>query len=304
MSTSAPVIPAAASAAPISGHFTEDAKSSLKIVGIVIAMLAIVFVTMYIVNMLKSNSLKQVPLLKSQVLQLDNRQNLPMVIPANAMATTTRGLEFAFNFWIYLSDTYDKTGNHKVIFQRGTDAILNGTALPTLMSDKAGPIVVMDKDTNRMMFAINTSFVKRAQSLNDIFARDPVSKRFSGPYLVTAIDYVPLQRWVNIALVIRDNTMMVYMDGDLYSIVTTSDVMDNTGKIPFIRMPVGDMTIGDPVSNIRGFAAKLNFYNYALTQNQIQKIYSQGPQTTSFLSYFGLTRYGLRSPFYNIDNSS
>jgi len=286
------------------GLFIEDTGNVVKIVAIVGAMLAIVFVTMYIVNMLKSNSLKEVKLLNKNVLQLDNRQNLPYMIPASSLSTGTRGQEFSFNFWIYLSDSYDKTSNHKVIFQRGTDAVLNGTALPTLMNDKTNPIVVMDKDTNRMMFAVNTSHVASALSLNEIFARDPITKRYKGPYLVTSVDYVPLQRWVNIAMTVRDNMLAVYMDGDLYSIVTTNDVINESGKVPFIRMPVGDVTVGDPVNNIRGFMAKFSFYNYSLTQNQIMKIYNAGPQSASFLSFFGLNRYGVRSPIYELDSAN
>lgn len=283
------------------GILTEDAGNMIKIIGIVGAMLAIVFVTMYIVNMLKSNSLKKVKLLKKNVIQLDNRQTLPQVIPASSLATGTRGQEFSFSFWVYLSDSYDKTANHKVIFQRGTDTVLNGTSLPSLLSDKTNPIVVMDKDTNKMMFAVNTSAVNQAMSLNDIFARDPLTKRYKSAYLVSSIDYIPLQRWVHITMAVRDNMMALYMDGDLYSIVTTNDAAGKDGKIPFIRMPIGDITVGDPVNSMRGFIAKFNYYNYSLTQSQIMKDYKEGPQTTTFLSYFGLSRYGVRSPIYEVD---
>ncbi len=282
---------------------TEDGKNILKIVAIVIAMLAIVFVTMYIVNMIKNNSLKQIKLLNKDIIQLDNRQNLPQVIPAAMLATGTRGQEFSYSWWVYLSGSYDKTTNHKVLFQRGTDTVTNGTALPTLLSDRTNPIVVLDKDNNRMMFAVNTSVVKQASTLSDIFARDPISKRFTSPFLVSSIDYVPLQRWVHVAMVIRDNQMAIYMDGDLYSIITTVDVTAANGAAAFISMPTGDITIGDPANVIRGFMAKFNFYNYALTQDQVAKQYKEGPQSSSFLSYFGINRYGVRSPIYELDSN-
>lgn len=279
--------------------FSEDSKTVFKIIAVVAVMLLIIMVTMYLVNMIKSNSLKQMPLLTT-VLALDNRQMLPFVVPSASMSAPSRGQEYSFNFWIYLADTYDATTEHKVVFQRGTSVGLNGTALPTTFSSRTGPMVVMDKASNRMMFAVNTSFVNKEMSLDQIFAQDPVTKRYNGPYLCTAIEYIPLQRWVNVTMAVRDNAMAIYMDGDLYSIVTTNDVLQNQ-KTPFLRMPTGDVTIGNSVNNVRGFMSKFMFFNYSLTQGTITKMYNAGPSNTTFLSWFGLSRYGLRSPVYELD---
>jgi hypothetical protein len=177
---------------------------------------------------------------------------------------------------------------------------MNGTTLPNTFASRTGPIVVMDKASNKMMFAVNTSFVDREMQLSQIFTQDPITKRYREPFLITAIDYVPLQRWVNITLSVRDNSLAVYMDGDLYSIVTTNDVVKNN-KNPFLRMPVGDVSIGNSVNGTRGFISKFTYYNYSLTQNNIQKIYNAGPTNTTFLSWFGLSRYGVRSPIYEVD---
>lgn len=292
-----------ASAVVSKGVLTEDVNNTFKIVAIIAIMLIIVFVTMYIVNMLKNNSLKQVKLL-NKILQLDDRQLLPHIIPASKISGVSRGQEFSYNFWVYLSDSYDKTTHHKVLFQRGNPAESNGTALPPMLSDKTNPVVIMDKDSNKMLFAVNTSAVSTSMTLNEIFAKDPITKRYTSKYLITSIDYVPLQRWVNVTMSVRDNQVAVYMDGDLYSIVTTSDIVDSKGNMPFIRMPSGDVTVGDPINNIRGFMSKFSYFNYSLSQDQLMKVYNEGPGEKSFLSYFGLSRYGVRSPVYEIDGSN
>lgn len=285
---------------PFEGTMNEDFGNVIKIVLIVVVMLVIVFVAMYIVNMFKSNSLKEVKL-TNEIVAMDNRMSLPRVILSNTITTAMRGQEFSFNFWIYLSESYDKTTQHKVIFQRGNEAVSNGTSLPSMLNEKTSPIVVMDKDTNKMMIAVNTSNVKSGMTLFDIFQKDPTTKRYKGPYLITSIDYVPLQRWVNITISVRDSMLTVFMDSDLYSIVTTIDATNEYGNIPFIRIPSGDITIGDPRNSTRGFLTKFRYYNYALAQNQIQKLYNEGPANTSFLSWFGLSRYGVRSPVYELD---
>lgn len=285
------------------GVFKEDVGNVVKIVIIIVVMLVIVFVAMYIVNLFKSNSLKEVKL-TNKVLKMDDRSTLPLIINSSSITSAMRGQEFSFNFWIYLSDTYDKTSQHKIIFQRGNDTTSNGTTLPSLLNEKTNPIVAMDKDTNRMMVAVNTSNVKAGMTLTDIFKKDPITKRYKGPYLITSIDYIPLQRWVNITLTVRDNMLCLFMDGDLYSIVTTVDAAGENGNIPFLRIPTGSLTIGDPRNSTRGFLTKFNYYNYALAQNQIQKIYNEGPASAGFLSWFGLNRYGLRSPIYEIDGDA
>jgi len=288
---------------PFEGTMKEDVGNVVKIVLIVVVMLIIVFVAMYIVNMFKTNSLKEVKL-TDEIVTMDNRMSLPRVILANNITTAMRGQEFSFNFWIYLSETYDKTTQHKILFQRGNEAVSNGTAMPSLLNDKTSPIVVMDKDTNKMMIAVNTSNVKAGMTLTDIFQKDPTTKRYKGPYLITSIDYVPLQRWVNVTISVRDSMLSVFMDSDLYSIVTTIDATNEYGNIPFIRIPSGDITIGDPRNSTRGFLTKFTYYNYALAQTQIQKLYNEGPANTSFLSWFGLSRYGVRSPIYELDGDA
>ena len=41
-----------------------------------------------------------------------------------------------------------------------------------------------------------------------------------------------------------------------------------------------------------------------VSQKEAKNIYTQGPISQSFLRYFGIGNYGIRTPIYNIDAAS
>jgi hypothetical protein len=104
-------------------------------------------------------------------------------------------------------------------------------------------------------------------------------------------------------MVLRDNIMTIYMDGDIYSVTTTADLLVNSNDVrPIVNSTNGDAFIGSTKFSTLGFISKLSMYNYGLTQNQIRNLYNQGPVTKSLLSMFGIANYGVRSPIYNLSD--
>jgi hypothetical protein len=50
-----------------------------------------------------------------------------------------------------------------------------------------------------------------------------------------------------------------------------------------------------------GFISKMKFFNYALTVDHAKMVYKTGPVHQSILSKLGLPLYGIRNPFYRVD---
>jgi hypothetical protein len=281
---------------------TSNLVSALSGSGVVIlavaAMLIIVLVVIYIVSMVKKNKLQNV-VLHPNVIALDNRDAVPVKIPEANMSLVEVGQEFSYSFWLYLSELYDATSNYKLIMQRGntTDLVSNGRFVNT-----ANPIVFMDKLTNKMYIAMSTTRVKDNNiSFDQILSQDG-EKRYNSGYLISTIDYVPLQRWVNITVVVKENTLYIYMDGDMYSAANVSDMagVTSTGPRPIIRGTSGGMTIGDKKNTSNGYVSRSRYFNYALTQREVAGIYKEGPSKRTLLSYLGINNYGVRSPVYEI----
>jgi len=137
-------------------------------------------------------------------------------------------------------------------------------------------------------------------------------------YLIMTIDYVPLQKWVNVALIIDNQMLSVYMDGEIYSVKSVDDFYAMNANMPkgatlpnlIIDKSDGDIYIGaNPQSSqnitINGYLSKLDFFTYAISSVDVKKIYDQGPFSRNFMSMIGLgSTYGVRSPIYNIGSAS
>lgn len=272
-------------------------KQTIIVVLVLLAILVLVIVILYIISRVKSSTLQQV-VLQTEVVQLDNAKEVPLIIKSDKMSMVTAGHEFSYSFWIYLGSNYSSTSGHKLIIERGP---VQDTA-SNVVDVSTNPIIFMDKNTNKMYVALATNKVAGNNiTLDDVLARDANGKYNSG-FIVSYIDYVPLQRWVNICVAVRDNTGYLFMDGDLYSVVTVNDLVDSRNPIrPIIKGTTGDLRIGNRINNTSGFISYSSFFNYALTQGEISSMYRKGPYPKTILSYLGLGNYGVRSPVFRLD---
>lgn len=264
-----------------------------KVIAVVIVMIVIVIITFWIVNKLRKGSRSEKILIDDKYIQLDDNKSVPKVIDADDMESPANGNEMTYNFWIHLADNYDSSSSYKLVFFRGnmTD---NSTSTSIEFSSDTGPIVVMDKTTNKMMIAIATTN-SPASTLNNIFREDSEAK-----YLKTYIDYVPLQRWVNISIAIIDNTMRVYLDGDIYSVVSTNEMGTNRGSLKPSEGPL-QISHSSNQFKVKGHISKLRYYNHMLSQDRIRGLYRRGPFPKTWLNMLGIQKYGVQSPIYKIE---
>ena len=122
------------------------------------------------------------------------------------------------------------------------------------------------------------------------------------------IKYVPVQRWVHIAIVVNSDSfttnMYAYVDADLVN----SDRDGSTNDKAYNDIELGEtkyLYVGGDISNTRngpgfsGLITNFSSYNYELNQNDIANIYQQGP-VNGLLAYLGLGLYGIRNPIYKL----
>ena len=131
-------------------------------------------------------------------------------------------------------------------------------------------------------------------------------------YATFKIDYVPLQRWVNIIINVNNNMLAIIMDGAIHS---TRVLNEDNDRCPgesaskLVSPTTGSIMIGnisEEINNLPaadGFISKVQFFNYSLkTPAHIQKIYNAGPvKSVGILQKLGLPLYGIRNPLYRID---
>ena len=157
----------------------------------------------------------------------------------------------------------------------------------------ASPIFYMDGQTNKMYVSIRIN--------NSGLATLAEIKRDTQNYFTTMIDYVPLQRWVNVLLVIDNQFVQIFVDGELRNVEDLSSKGDNN-SVP--KIPSGSLVVGKIASetglNKKSFISKVQASNYALTIDHAKILYKAGPMNSSILNYLGLNNMGIRNPFYTI----
>ncbi|PNH08594.1 hypothetical protein TSOC_004826 [Tetrabaena socialis] len=224
--------------------------------------------------------------------------NKQVRIEKDKIPPTVNGQEFSASFWLYLVEFQPTRDGPQLIFMRGADTTTVGTA---------NPIVALDGQTNRLYISARTSTSLIATPANFYL---PASN-----YLTATIDYFPLQRWVNVAMVIKDDAMNVYLNGSLYTVANVSDLVASSSSSsssalslrdrPIFAACTGNLVVGpkgvDKVRDPRAYLAQFRFYNYALTQKDINGVYAAGPSATSLLARLGLAGYGMRTPIYRIE---
>ena len=209
--------------------------------------------------------------------------NVESTILIENFPSAGNGNRRTYTFWVYVNDVNNASGKPKHIFSIGDDGI-----------DKISnsPIVIL-KDSKLLIHFPST----------DISNDDSIDKITQDKNNTVAFDYLPMQRWVHIAVVISDDyqgaTISLYMDAQLVSSTTNGKDskelknlnLDKTGKL----IVGGDNTA---TYGFNGLLSKVGIHNYDLNSRDIYNIYSEGP-IDGLLASLG---YGVRSPLYKLSD--
>lgn len=256
----------------------------------VVCVLVLVIIIAFIIWRIQRRNLKSVVLVKNPLRMYGS--GLPFTIDQAKIPPTINGQEYSYSFWLYLVQ-YDPANSPIMLFGRGVDSGNVG----------GSPLVYLDNNTNTMYISVAKNAQKLSQTIDQVKA--------SPSYVTAVIDYVPLQRWVNVIFVIQDYLMTVFVDGDMYTIRNVTDKPDvgsvnalsTTGNRSIFGPTSGDVVVGASAPQPKAFLSQLHFFNFALTQREVRTRYAAGPTGGSAMNVFGIPAYGIRSPMYKLDGT-
>lgn len=275
--------------------FTGESAIILLIMAVV---LSIVVIILYIVYIIKSGSQTSNDLLYGNVSNLGNTTDKyangnarTLAIPQNdARAYTT-------SFWLYVSPKYTTTQHDKMIFAMGPDG--NTTTM----------LVYADRNFNQLYVTLFTNAVKQGINV-DKGALSGYKSQGTG-YLTFQVNYLPLQRWVNLAVVVNETAATLLLDGQIYSVMTVYDIPP-AADTRYIINNLIEGTAGltyqinsaSAPPNTEMYLANLRVYNVALDQREVERAYSNGPYAASWLAWLGLGKYKLQWPVAKVGSES
>lgn len=242
----------------------------------------IIYVIIYIYKTYNSTSLKTATMLKKP-LKITNTE-IVNVSNNVALPELYNGKEFSYSFWIYV-DAIQPNNDYKFVLGR--------------LSSKGNyadgnPIFFLDNSLNKLYVYVRTE----GDSTSSLSAMKDSTNTLS-------IRYLPLQRWVNILLVVDNNFVQLFLDGDLRQV---KDLSGNSAQPAnkVVATSSGNLMAGGSESTIAfdGYLSKVQALNYAATIDHAKVIYKAGPLHKSILAAIGVPFYGIQSPFYRIDEQT
>jgi len=349
MPASAPVSAGPADSVSVKMMNKITSSSSGSAIVLLIVGIAAAFVTAYILYWIITKSIVGqqsylVPETSVPILATSENKYTASTIPASL-----NGHRSSLCFWIYIYDINKFMGSYRHVLHRGDETDDVTTASPYIYIDANTNAMHISFATNRVTNTfgpetigsayLSTDAAKTARNCyNDTSAGSvPVSSDAIAKYIQsvrgTTIDYVPLQRWVHIGIVVNEElnggTITTYVDGEMAKTVSSNSAYTGAPitSIPTNNPSVSYNVIGTglkPTLNIidvnldragsiytggsigsqvgpgfSGMLSKIQFFNYDMNAADIYNNYLKGP-VDSVLVNFGLPAYGLRSPIYRM----
>lgn len=254
-----------------------------------------------------------------------NKLSLDYKIPSG------NGLKRTYTFWIYIKDMAHQ--HFKNVLYIGNE---------TQLKDRS-PQIFLDKQKNKLFirFSKKQDFYNKelyqdsiewgdnggGPSIDEFFQAGaegvlgPYTSRFKD-YMKqgVCIEYVPIQRWVHIGIVINDygtstgGSIATYVDGDLVGIAGHGETirglgedLDGVHKYDITNLDldkndnliVGGENDPDTTPGFAGLLCKFTMFNYDLNDRDIHNNYNEGP-IDNFMAKLGLGAYGVRNPIYKM----
>lgn len=224
---------------------------------------------------------------------------------------TANGKRFGFSFWIYIHNLDKNAGIMRHVLHRGDEKNAMG----------GSPTVFMDPNLNKLYIMFDTTS-KNPGDPEDLSTQ---SADIQFQYMVAkrgiVVDYVPLQRWVHIGIVVNEDTnggsIASYVDGELVK-TTTSNKTSVVG--PYTVAPkinnlaldrranvfIGGNTDTGSGIGFSGLVSMVEFYNYNLNAKDMYEVYARGPIHVTMIGKLAnslgigtiTNQYGLRNPIY------
>jgi len=260
-------------------------------------------------------------------------------IDGGALPPSTNGNRTTFLFWIYIHDINLMSGeNLRHVLHRGDESTKGASPAVYLDGMKNRLYVRFSKDTDKTGADFTTQGptdlpeqIKRAKNYTGITSADTEYVSVLGANTVTdtqdaikvdlathgvVIDYIPLQRWVHVAVVVNETVnrgyITTYLDGEVVSSISSSDrvTLSNgtTLSVNYTGLNLskkGDVYIGGDTYNANipagfsGLVGRVVFSNFDMNGQEIKDIYLRGP-VENLTSKLGLPAYGVRNPIYKI----
>lgn len=229
---------------------------------------------------------------------------------AGGMPGLANGRRMSFSFWIYIHDIDKFKGVIRHVMHLGETDLLT-----------ASPTVFLGPNDNKLYVAMNMT-KPIAYPTNTVTVQDKMIYMAQKHGIV--FDYMPIQRWVHVGVVINESvnngSITGFLDGEIVKTLTTGtrfstaastlnipQTTDTTNFQNLLLDKRGNLFIGGSMSEpeigpgFSGLVSSVKFFNHDLNVKDMYNDYRGGPIGGGILGKLGQKLgYGVRAPIYKL----
>jgi Concanavalin A-like lectin/glucanases superfamily len=173
---------------------------------------------------------------------ISTNPNVSGSIPIYRSVNEDNGVEFSWSCWINITDLQYGYGKYKHIFHKGNDSVGDNG----IIDPNNAPGLYIHPTQNALVVIMNTYTTINEEII---------------------ITNIPLNKWVNVIIIVNGNVLSVYINGTLVKLHQLSDVpKQNYGDV-YVAMNGG----------FNGYISKLRYFDHAIQPGEIQYINYWGP---------------------------
>jgi hypothetical protein len=217
------------------------------------------------------------------------------------------GGQYSTSMWIYVSDTkgFNKAGGSNLahlleISNNRFSATEKGNTLVFVGLNPTNGTLVVRQSSSDTSEVIDNAMASGAATTATKYPLDSLITQYSTDTKFSSsddrcdiINGIEFQRWILLTVIGNGRTLDVYVDGKL----ARSCIYKGSFALGS-RAGTGQAIVGyNNGGNLTGFFSKGEFYNYALTADQVWANYQAGPGGTFSFSDFFSTLFNLNVSF-------
>ena len=185
----------------------------------------------------------------SQPVTITQDPNNSTSVPILKSNNENSGMEFTWSTWIYLDDLGSSTIKYQHIFNKGDNVYSSTTSISSVNN---APGLYLSPADNKLYVIMNTvSNSNRNETIE--------------------IDNVPIKKWVNVIIRLKNTVLDVYINGTISGRVVLQNVPKQNYNNVYACQNGG----------FTGKLADLRYFSRALSIFEINSVVSSGPNTTT-----------------------
>jgi hypothetical protein len=245
------------------GNVSNMANNTGNIVLIVILIIILIFIGIKFYQSFQNYKNNQPYLIYgntiANVLKTISGNNLPF--PSNQ----PQGLAISYTFWLYVTDWPTDDSKSACVFYKGSEPSIlfspnsNKPGVHYTDIPKQSPGVFLNHETNSLDITMDT--INSTGNANDN----------NLPLEVFTVTNIPVGQWVHISLVLTNNLMNVYVDGQVKQ-------SHRYESLPLLNY--GNLYV-NAFKGFNGYLSNLRYFAYAVQPYEIEQMMKQGPAKTA-----------------------